>query len=84
MMATLKIKDYSSDMAIVVPSSIIKNDITGKFLFIVEDKKARKIYIETGKSNKDKTVVSKGLKAGDLVVVEGFNTVSNGAPVEIR
>ncbi|TLX72099.1 efflux RND transporter periplasmic adaptor subunit [Labilibacter sediminis] len=81
MMAKLLIKDYSLNNAMVVPSAIIKNDITGKFLFSVHNGKAQKVYVETGRSYKDETVITKGLNSGDQVVVEGFNTVSNGALV---
>ncbi|WP_066630192.1 efflux RND transporter periplasmic adaptor subunit [Labilibacter marinus] len=81
MMAKLQIKDYSLSNAITVPSAIIKNDISGKFLFTVQEGQAQKVYIETGRSYKDETLVTKGLMAGDVVVVEGYNTVSNGALV---
>lgn len=81
MMAKLQIKDYSLSKALVVPSAVIKNDISGKFLFTVNDGKAQKVYVETGRSYKDETVITDGLSSGDQVVVEGFNTVSNGALV---
>ncbi len=84
MMASLKINDYKLDSALVVPSAIIKNDITGQFLFIVENNTAKKVYVESGRSYKDETVVVKGLKEGDQIIIEGFNTVSNGTFVELR
>ncbi|MCW3784985.1 efflux RND transporter periplasmic adaptor subunit [Plebeiibacterium sediminum] len=84
MMASMKINDYKLENALVVPSAIIKNDITGQFLFVVENNTAKKIYVESGRSYKDETVVVKGLKEGDQVIVEGFNTVSNGTLVELR
>ena len=85
MVATLEINDYSIENALIVPSTIIKNDITGKFLFIVnKEGNAQKVYVETGRSYMDKTVITSGLSSGNKVIVEGFNTVSNNAPVEIR
>ena len=81
MMATLKIKDYSMENALVVPSTIIKNDISGKFLFTLIEGKAQKVYVKTGRSYLDETVVLEGLKPGDKVITKGFNTVSNGVPV---
>ncbi len=85
MVATLEINDFNMQNALIVPSTIIKNDISGKFLFIVDkDKNAQKVYVETGRSYKDKTVITSGLKGSEKIIVEGFNTVSNGAPVEIR
>jgi len=84
MMASIKINDYKIDDALVVPSAIIKNDITGKFLFIVQNNEAKKVYVESGRSYQDETVVLKGLNDDDQIIVEGFNTVSNGSLVEIR
>ncbi|WP_430936589.1 efflux RND transporter periplasmic adaptor subunit [Saccharicrinis sp. 156] len=81
MMATLKINDFSMNNALTVPSAIIKNDITGQFLFVVEDGKAKKVYVETGRSYMDETVVTNGLMGGEQVIVAGYNTVSNGALV---
>lgn len=88
MMAVIDINDYTRENSIVVPSSIIKNDIKGKFLFKVvksEDKYvAQKVDVETGRSYDGNTVVLKGLKPGDQVVVEGFNTVATGTAVTIN
>ncbi len=84
MMASLRINDYKIDEALVVPSAIIKNDITGQFLFIAEGNTANKVYVKSGRSYKDETVILKGLNEGDQVIVEGFNTVSNGTLVELR
>ncbi len=84
MMTSLKINDYRADNALVVPSSIIKNDITGKFLFIVQNNEAKKVYVESGRSYQDETVIIKGLSEGDQIIVEGYNTVSNGSLVELR
>ncbi len=84
MMASIKINDYKIDNALVVSSAIIKNDITGKFLFIVQNNEAKKIYVESGRSFQDETVILKGLHEGDQIIVEGYNTVSNGSLVELR
>ncbi len=42
------------------------------------------MYIKTGISYSDETMVSEGLKAGDRVIVKGYNQVSDGAEVEVR
>ena len=84
MMASIKINDYKINDALVVPSAIIKNDITGKFLFITQNNEAKKVYVESGRSYLDETVIINGLNEGDEVIVEGYNTVSNGTLIEIR
>ncbi len=79
MMATVTINDYSIKNALIVPSTIIKNDIHGKFIFIDDDGIAKKIYVQTGMSYEDQTVLTSGINAGYKVITEGFNTVSNGS-----
>ncbi len=88
MISTIKINDYQLADALVVPSIIIKKDFDKQFLFIVEDadslQLAKKVFVETGRSFKDQTVVTKGLKANDRVIVKGYNMVSNGSHVSVQ
>jgi len=84
MMARLLINDFSQENALIVPSAVIKKDIVGKFLFIEDDGIAKKVYVETGKSYMDKTVILNGLESGNNIIISGYNTVSNNAPVEVR
>ena len=87
MIATIRINDYTKDSALIVPSIVIKKDFEKQFIFIAEKKDtttiARKIYVETGRSYKDKTIITKGVKLGDKVIVKGYNIVSNGSEVSI-
>jgi multidrug efflux pump subunit AcrA (membrane-fusion protein) len=85
LIAKVKINDYTKDDALIVPSIIIKQDMKGYYLYIVDqdDRTAKKVYVETGRSYKDETVVTKGLESGDVVIVQGYNQVSNGTRVKI-
>ncbi len=93
MLAVLKINDKTIDSAIIVPSNIIKKDIVKtekgdfkEFLFIAEEDNnriiARKVYVVTGETYNNKTVITGGLKPGQQVIVEGYNTVSTGTEVK--
>lgn len=87
--ASLNLKDFESEKALVVPSIIVKQDSRGEFLFIVNKNEegkniAQKIYIESGLSYNDKTMIIKGLSTGQKVITAGFNQVSNGNLIEIR
>jgi len=42
-----------------------------------------KKYIKTGISYRDKTEVIEGLVAGDVIITDGYNNVSNGSVVLI-
>ena len=88
MLAVLKVKDYSTDSAFVVPSIIIKNDIEGEFVFVDKEIKgeyvAEKIRVKTGESYLENTIISDGLKLDDKLIVEGYNMVTTGVNVSIR
>jgi len=82
-LAKIRINDYTAKQAIIVPSIILKQDMIGTYLFKVNDSKAHKTYVETGKSYKGNTMVTKGLIVGDEVIVNGYNQVSDGKLIEI-
>ncbi|HPE57230.1 MAG TPA: efflux RND transporter periplasmic adaptor subunit [Bacteroidales bacterium] len=84
--ARIRINDYTLDEALLVPSIIIKKDMQGAYLYVVnnEDESARKVYVESGRSYKDQTVITSGLNAGDRVIVEGYNQVSNGSKIRVQ
>jgi RND family efflux transporter MFP subunit len=86
MVSVLKIRDYVSDSAIVIPSLLIKHDFRGKYTYLADNSgdiaKARKIYIETGVSNNNMTEVTKGIEPGMQIITEGFEQVVDGSPVK--
>jgi len=88
MIGTIKINDFKQDSALVVPSIIIKKDFEKQFIFIAEKKDtttiAKKVFVETGHSYKDQTVITKGIKASTKVIVKGYNIVSNGSEISIN
>ena len=49
---------------------------------VVRDGKVSSVAIQTGGDVKNDTIVTKGLKAGDEVIVEGFQKIRPGAPVK--
>ena len=85
--ATLKIKDFEMEDALVVPAIAIGKDAKGAFLFVIKEEdgksKAVKRYVQTGRTSGGQTRVTEGLEAGDRVVVEGYNEVANGDLVRI-
>ena len=82
--ASLKIQDYQSDSALVLPSEIVKKDMRGNFVFIAKDKQAVKTYIKIGRSYKDETEVLSGLSDNDKVITAGHNEVANGSNIDIK
>ena len=87
--ASLRLRDFNADEALVVPSILVKQDNRGEFLFVVEknengDDIAVKQYVESGLSYDDQTMITKGLSQGQKVIIAGFNQVGNGSLVEVR
>ncbi len=82
--AKLKIVDYVSKGAIVVPTGIIQEDGTGSnYVYVVEGSNgktgtAKKVVVTVGKSSDNVTEILSGLNAEDIIVTEGVNSISNG------
>lgn len=82
--AKLKIIDYVSKDAIVVPTGVIQEDANhDKFVFVVEGSngktgKAKKVIVKTGKSSDNVTEILSGLTANDVIVTDGVNNISEG------
>jgi len=87
-LAIIHINDFSSDSAVVITSALIKQDITGSYLYIMEQTNgkwiAKKVYVTPGKSYLDKTMVVKGLQPGQQVIVQGYNQVSDGSEIYVK
>jgi len=87
MIAIVKMKDFYAQSALVVPSIIIKNDLTGSYCYVAQsvDGKltAQKAYVEPGLSEGHMTMINKGLEAGQEVITEGYNLVKHGMAVTV-
>ena len=82
--AKLKITDYTSKDAIVVPTNVIQEDGKGnQYVYVVEGRNgktgtAKKVIVTTGQSSDNVTEILSGLSADDIIVTEGVNTISEG------
>ncbi|MDA3904450.1 MAG: efflux RND transporter periplasmic adaptor subunit [Bacteroidales bacterium] len=83
MLALTRFIDFYKKDALVVPTSIIKNDLNGPYLYVIQKNGdasvAQKVYIETGYTMKDRTHVLKGIEFGQQIIVDGYNKVVNGS-----
>lgn len=82
--ASVKLRDFSQEGAIVLPSACIKKDMRGSFVFIADNNKAIKKYVETGLSQDDMTHITSGLSLGQEVIVIGYDGVANGSKIDIK
>ena len=87
--AKLKINDYTNEKAILIPQSIISENAEGKqYIYAITDKndnlaKAKRVIIETGKTQGDFIEVTSGLENGSEIIKEGARSVKDGQDVKI-
>lgn len=88
--AKLKINDYTSEKALLIPQSIVSENADGEqYVYVVTDKNnknqgvANKVIIKTGKTQGDVIEVLKGIKNGAEVVKEGARSVKDKQTVEV-
>ncbi|MBN2399998.1 MAG: efflux RND transporter periplasmic adaptor subunit [Candidatus Aminicenantes bacterium] len=88
MMATLRCRDFMAPASLVVPAIVIKNDLSGKYLYIVKQEKgksvASKTYVTTGLTEGNRTMIIDGLAEGDRVIINGYSLAKNNMPVTIK
>lgn len=88
--AKVKINDYTSQKAILIPQSIISENANGdQYTYTVIDKegqniaKAKRVIVKTGKTQGDLIEVLDGIKNGDELISEGARSVKDGQQVQI-
>ena len=87
--ARLKINDYSSDKAILIPQSIISENAGGQqYVYTIIDKvenkaKVKREIIETGRTQGDYIEVLSGIAHGEEIIEEGARSVKAGQEVKI-
>jgi membrane fusion protein (multidrug efflux system) len=85
--AKLKIIDYTSKDAIVVPTNVIQQDATNQqFVYIADQANgktgvAKKVLVKTGQSGNNVTEILSGLKGDEAIITEGASTISEGMKV---
>jgi RND family efflux transporter MFP subunit len=81
-LAKVRIKDYGNANAITIPINTLQNDEKGKFVMLAVKEKdklvARKRQIVAGELNGDQLEVKSGLQNGDMLIVEGFQSLYDG------
>ncbi|NOY96224.1 MAG: efflux RND transporter periplasmic adaptor subunit [Chlorobi bacterium] len=86
LVSVLKIRDYTAENAVVVPSLLIKKDFKGDFTYIVDSSggknKAKKVYVKPGVSNNNITEIVDGLSAGMQIITEGYTQIVDGSIIQ--
>ena len=87
--ARLKINDYTSENAILIPQNIISENAEGEqYVYILKDKQAdqavaNRVIIKTGKTQGDVVEVLSGIEQNTEIIKEGARSVKDGQTVKI-
>lgn len=90
LIATVKLNDYTSENATVIPEGAIQKNSLGEsliYLFRPENDSlgsAQRVIIETGYNQDNMVEVREGIQPGDEVIVEGGRNLRDGQQVKIR
>ena len=69
--------------ALAVPTDALIPTDQGPRVFVVREGKARGLDVTLGIVGRTNTEITKGLAAGDVVIVEGHSTLREGQPVKV-
>ena len=87
--AKLRINDYSSENALLIPQSVISENALGEqYIYVIKEKNgdeatAEKTIIKTGMTQGDIIEVIEGLENGQEIILEGARSVNDGQKVKI-
>jgi len=71
--------------AVVVPGATIQRGSQGSYVYVVTENQTAELRIVTVKNTEgNDAAVASGLKAGELVVLEGMDKVQDGARVDVQ
>lgn len=80
--ALVRVQDYQSDNAVTIPINTLQNDEKGRFVMVAATENgkmiARKRVVVAGELYGNKLEVKSGLKAGDVLIVEGHQSLYDG------
>lgn len=93
LIANIRINDYTSENAILIPVDVINEDAEGnEFVFVVDQQidseknvvSVKKVDIETGESTEEGFIeVLSGIEAGQTLIAEGGKILEDGDEVQI-
>lgn len=89
LLATVMIKDFEAKNAVVLPSNLIQQEVSGKsYVFIKgENEKgaiAEKVYVTISETYEGETLVSEGLKGDETFIIKGSRDLKNGELIEVK
>ncbi len=83
MYVRVRLKQGVDEQALTVPAQAVQRGTSGEStLVVIKDEKATFTPVSVGPIYEDRYIIYRGIEAGDQVVVEGFQKIRPGAPVQ--
>jgi membrane fusion protein (multidrug efflux system) len=83
-LVTVSLEAATAKEQIVIPQAALITDQQGIYVFIVQDGKAAIRRLKIGTTVGEDVQVNEGLSGGELVIVEGLQTLRQGTPVQAK
>lgn len=90
LIATVRLNDYTSENAIIVPENTVQQNSQGQTLVYIFEKEsdstgvAKRVMVETGYNYREDIEILSGLKPGDLIIVEGGRNLRDQQKVKLK
>lgn len=84
MSVRMKIANYSSGNAIVVPVAAVQKTGEGDIVFVADGNTAKSVAVQTGRASDGNIEILSGLKAGDRIVTAGYEELDNGTAIKVQ
>jgi RND family efflux transporter MFP subunit len=85
MIAVLKINDYKSENAVVIPVNYIQTDMDGDFVYVAaknsEKIRVKRVPVKQGQSYSGMVEITEGIVAGTKVITSGYLDIEEGEEV---
>ena len=79
----IKVLIYKNPKAITIPRNLVSTDDNGQFVFVENNGKAEKRYINNGQESGIYYEISKGLNVGDKLITKGNSQLTDGIKVNV-
>lgn len=85
MLAQIKINDLSKSNALVINQNLIQNTENGQLVYVAVNEGGKKVAksrkVTTGSSYGGQIEITAGLQAGDQLVTQGYQELTDGTPI---
>ncbi|PLC51005.1 efflux transporter periplasmic adaptor subunit [Pollutimonas subterranea] len=83
MYVRVRLQQGVDEKALLVPQQALQRTADGlSSLMVVKEGKVQVVAVGVGPESKGNWIITKGLNAGDVVIVEGFQKIRPGVPVQ--